>query len=264
MELGLKDKCALVLASSSGLGKAVAQELAREGAKVMLFSPFLEQLQEAQADIIKETGNENVAYFCGDMTKPEDIKELVKVTCDTYGPIYALFNNAGGPPAGPLNSFDDEAWYKAFDLTLLSYQRVVREVAPIMIANGGGRIVNSTSSSIKAVLDNLGLSNTMRAGVVGWSKTVSQELGQHNILVNVIGPGRIGTARIDQLDKMRADKQGISVEQLQENTWKTIPLGRYGKPEEYGKLAAFLLSSEANTYITGQAILVDGGLVKAL
>ena len=263
MDLGLKDKCALVLASSSGLGKAVAKELAAEGAKVMLFSPFEEQLEEAQEEITAETGNENVAYYCGDMTKAEDIKALVKATCDKFGPIYALFNNAGGPPAGPLNSFDDEAWYRAFDLTLLSYQRVVREVAPIMMENGGGRIVNSTSSSIKAVLDNLGLSNTMRAGVVGWSKTVSQELGKYNILIHVIGPGRIGTARIDHLDK-RAEKQGITVEQLQNNTFKTIPLGRYGKPEEYGKLAAFLLSSTANTYITGQTILVDGGLVKAL
>ena len=264
MDLGLKDKCALVLASSSGLGKAVAKELAAEGAKVMLFSPFEDQLKEARAEITEVTGNKNVDFFCGDMTKPEDIKELVKATCEKFGPIYALFNNAGGPPAGPLNSFDDEAWYKAFDLTLLSYQRVVREVAPIMMENGGGRIVNSTSSSVKAVLDNLGLSNTMRAGVVGWSKTVSQELGKYNILVNVIGPGRIGTARIDYLDKMRADKQGISVEELQKNTWKTIPLGRYGRPEEYGKLAAFLLSATANTYITGQTILLDGGLVKAL
>lgn len=264
MDLGLKDKCALVLASSAGLGKAVAAELAAEGAKVMLFSPLKDQLQEAEAQIKAATGNENVAHFCGDLTKPEDIKELVKVTCSTFGPIYALFNNAGGPPAGPVNSFDDGAWYKAFELTLLSYQRVVREVAPIMMENGGGRIVNSTSSSVKAVLDNLGLSNTMRSGVVGWSKTVSQELGKYNILVNVIGPGRIGTARIDHLDKLRAEKQGITVEELQANTFKTIPLGRYGKPEEYAKLAAFLLSSTANTYITGQTILVDGGLVKAL
>lgn len=264
MDLGLKDKVALVVASSSGLGKAVATELAREGAKVMLFSPFADQLEEAKKDITAETGNPNVDSFVGDLTKPQDIKDLVKYTVDTFGPIYALFNNAGGPPAGPLNSFDDEAWYKAFDMTLLSYQRLVREVAPYMIKNGGGRIVNSTSSSIKAALDNLGLSNTMRCGVVGWSKTVSQELGKYNILVNVIGPGRIGTARIDYLDKMRAEKAGKTVEQLQKETWATIPLGRYGKPEEYGRLAAFLLSSTANTYITGQTILLDGGLVKAI
>lgn len=264
MDLGLKGKCALVLASSSGLGKAVAMELAAEEAKVMLFSPFEDQLKEAKAEIIEKTNNQDVDYVCGDLTNPDDIKRLVKETCDKFGPVYALFNNAGGPPAGPLNSFDDETWYKAFDMTLLSYQRVVREVTPIMIQNGGGRIVNSTSSSIKAVLDNLGLSNTMRAGVVGWSKTLSQELGKHDILVNVIGPGRIGTARIEYLDAMRAEKAGTTVEQLQQNTFKTIPLGRYGKPEEYGKLAAFLLSPTANTYITGQAILLDGGLVKAL
>ncbi len=128
---------------------------------------------------------------------------------------------------------------------------------------GGGRILCSTSSSVKAVLDNLILSNTFRSGVVGLAKTLSQELGKDGILVNVIAPGRIGTARIDQLDKIRADKAGTSVEELQKNTFKTIPLGRYGEPAEYGKLSAFLCS-EANTYITGQTVLVDGGLVKAL
>ena len=125
-----------------------------------------------------------------------------------------------------------------------------------------GRILCSTSSSVKASLENLILSNTFRMGVVGMAKTLSQELGRDNILVNVIGPGRIGTARIDQLDKLRADKQGLSVEQLQEQTYREIPLGRYGQPEEYGRLAAFLCS-QANTYITGQTILLDGGMTKA-
>jgi len=132
-----------------------------------------------------------------------------------------------------------------------------------MRANGGGRILNSTSSSVKAVLDNLILSNTFRMGVVGLAKTLSQELGKDNILVNVIAPGRIGTARIDQLDKIRAEKQGLSVEELQKKAFAGIPLGRYGRPEEYGKLAAFLCSA-ANTFITGQTILVDGGMVKAI
>ena len=126
MDLGLKDKCALVLASSSGLGKAVAKNWRRKALKSCSSALFEEQLEEAQEEITAETGNENVAYYCGDMTKAEDIKALVKAACDKFGPIYALFNNAGGPPAGPLNSFDDEAWYRAFDLTLLSYQRVVR------------------------------------------------------------------------------------------------------------------------------------------
>lgn len=262
MELGLKDKSVIVMASSSGLGKAIATEMSKEGAKVMLFSPFEDQLKEAQSDIKKATGNEP-QYFVGDITKAEDIKELVNRTVDCYGSVYALVNNTGGPPAGTFDAFNDEAWQKAYELTLLSYIRAVREVLPHMRKNGGGRIVCSTSSSVKAVLDNLILSNTFRMGVVGLAKTLSQELGSDNILVNVIGPGRIGTARIDYLDQVRADKAGITVEEVQKQSFKNIPLGRYGQPEEYGRLATFLCS-EANTYITGQTILLDGGMVKSV
>ena len=262
MELGLKDKCALVMASSSGLGKAIAAEMAREGANVMLFSPFAEQLAEAQEDIYKETGRKP-AVFTGSITAPGDIKALVKETADKFGPVYALVNNTGGPKPGPFDAFDDAAWQEAYELCLLSYIRTIREVLPQMRENGGGRILCYTSSSVKAVLDNLILSNTFRMGVVGLAKTLSQELGRDNILVNVIAPGRIGTARIDQLDKIRAEKAGISVEELQKKAFAGIPLGRYGKPEEYGKLAAFLCAP-SNTFITGQTVLVDGGMVKAI
>ena len=259
MDLGLKDKCAIVMASSAGLGKAIATEFAREGANVMLFSPFEDELKAAQAEILKLTGREP-AYFCGDITKPEDIKKLVETAVARYGAVYALVNNTGGPPAGTFDSFDDAAWQKAYELTLLSY---IREVLPHMRANGGGRILCSTSSSIKAVLDNLILSNTFRMGVVGLAKTLSQELGKDNILVNVIAPGRIGTARIDYLDKVRAEKAGKTVEEIQQTAFKNIPLGRYGTPEEYGKLAVFLCAA-TNTFITGQSVLVDGGMVKAI
>lgn len=262
MDLGLKDKGVIVMASSSGLGKAIACEFAREQAKVMLFSTSADRLKQAQADIQAETGY-TPEIFVGDATRAEDIKQLVATSVDKFGGVYALVNNSGGPPAGTFDTFDDEAWQKAYELTLLSYIRATREVLPHMRKAGTGRILCSTSSSIKSVLDNLILSNTFRAGVVGLAKTLSQELGKDGILVNVIAPGRIGTARIDQLDKMRADKTGVSVEQLQQNTYKTIPLGRYGEPDEYGKLSVFLCS-EANSYITGQSVLVDGGLVKAL
>lgn len=261
MEFGLKNKSALVMASSSGLGKAIATELAREGANVMLFSPFEDQLKEAQADIEKETGKKP-EYFVGSITKAEDIKALVATTVEKCGPIYALVNNTGGPKPGQFDSFSDQDWQDAYELCLLSYIRVIREVLPHMKANGGGRIVCSTSSSVKAVLENLILSNTFRMGVVGLAKTLSQELGPDNILVNVIGPGRIGTARIDQLDAIRAKKAGVTVEDIQNETYKSIPLGRYGRPDEYGRLATFLCS-EANTFITGQTVLLDGGMVKA-
>jgi 3-oxoacyl-[acyl-carrier protein] reductase len=262
MDLGLKDKCALVMASSSGLGKAIATEFAREGARVMLFSRSEEELRQAQQDIFDETGNWP-AFFPGSITKAGDIRKLVETTVEMFGSIYALVNNTGGPPAGTFDAFDDAAWQDAYELTLLSYIRTIREVLPHMRANGGGRILCSTSSSVKAVLDNLILSNTFRMGVVGLSKTLSQELGKDHILVNVIAPGRIGTARIDYLDRVRAEKAGVTVEQLQQAAFKGIPLGRYGRPEEYGKLAVFLCSG-ANTFITGQTVLVDGGMVKAV
>lgn len=261
MELGLKGKAVIVMASSAGLGKAAALEFCAEGANVMLFSPFEEELKEAQKEIKEATGNEP-AYTVGDSRKEDDIKAVVNNTVAKYGTVHVLVNNAGGPPAGSFDNFDDAAWQNAYELTLLSYIRAIREVLPYMRQNGGGRILNYTSSSVKAVLDNLILSNVFRMGVMGLSKTLSQELGKDNILVNVIGPGRIGTARIDYLDKVRADKAGLTVEQVVANTCKTIPLGRYGLPEEYARLTVFLCS-EANTFITGQTVLVDGGMVKA-
>ena len=261
MDLGLKNKAVLVMASSAGLGKAAALEFCREGANVMLFSPFEAELKAAQAEIAAATGKEP-AYTVGDITKADDIGQVVKNTVDKFGTIYALVNNAGGPPAGIFDDFADEVWQKAYELNLLSYIRSIRAVLPYMRQTGTGRIVNYTSSSVKQVLENLILSNTFRMGVVGLTKTLSQELGKDHILINVMGPGRIGTARIQQLDKMRADKAGITVDQVYENTIKGIPLGRYGTPDEYARLTVFLCS-EANSFITGQTVLVDGGMTKA-
>lgn len=261
MDLGLKNKSVLVMASSAGLGKAAAAEFCREGANVMLFSSNEDKLKAAQAEIFAATGKKP-AYTVGDVTKPDAIQLVVKNTSELFGPVFALVNNAGGPPAGTFGAFSDEVWQRAYELNLLSYIRAIREVLPHMRAIGQGRIVNYTSSSVKQVLDNLILSNTFRMGVVGLSKSLSQELGPDKILVNVMGPGRIGTDRIAYLDKVRADKAGITIEQVYENTIKGIPLGRYGTPEEFAKLTVFLCS-EANTYITGQTMLVDGGMTKA-
>lgn len=263
MDFGLKNKVVLCMASAAGLGKGIATEMAREGAKVMICTaePYKEQLYAAQDEIEAVTGNRPEAFLC-DVNKPEDIQALVDYTVEKLGDIYALVNMCPGPKPGPFDSFEDADWENAFHMCLLSYIRTIRACLPSMRRLGGGRIVNSTSSSVKDCLDNLILSNTMRMGVVGMSKTLSSELGKDNILINVIGPGRIGTARITSLNAMRAEKAGVSVADYEKEELKSFPLGRYGTVEEYGRLAAFLCS-EANTYISGQTILLDGGMTKA-
>ena len=263
MEYGLKDKVVLCMASAAGLGKGIAMECAREGAKVVICTsePYKAQLMEAQADIEKETGNKPYTYIY-DVMDGDSINKLVENVVADLGDIFALANMCPGPKPGPFESFNDAAWSGAFELCLLSYVRAIRACLPSMKRLGGGRIINSTSSSVKDCLDNLILSNTMRMGVVGMSKTLAREVGKDNILVNVIGPGRIGTARITNLNKMRAEKAGVSVEEYEKMDLKGFPMGRYGTTDEYGRLACFLLS-EANTYISGQTILLDGAMTGA-
>lgn len=261
MDLGLNDKPVIVCASSSGLGKATALELAREGARVMLCSRRAAELQRAAADIKAATGRE-LRFAVADVTNAADIARLVEATVAAFGGVFALINNSGGPPAGPFEQFDDAAWQAAFELNLLSYVRTTRAVLPHLRKAGGGRIVNFTSSSVKSPIEGLILSNTFRTGVVGLSKTLALELGREGILVNVLGPGRIQTDRVEHLDGLRATKTGLSLEQVRAEACKAIPLGRYGTPEEFAKLAVFL-ASPANTYITGQTILIDGGATRA-
>ncbi len=261
MDLHLKNKPVLVCASSEGIGKAIALEFARESAPVMIFSRSGEKLAKAQSEISEITGNKP-SFVVGDLTRYDDIQNAVQKTVEKFGSVYALVNNSGGPPAGTFSKFDDGDWTNAFELTLLSYIRTIREVIPIMQKAGTGRILNIASSSTKHALDNLILSNTFRMGIVGLTKSLSQELGSSNILMNVVGPGRIATKRVDQIDDANAKSRGISKEQIVEQVNAQIPLGRYGAPEEIARLAVFLCS-EANTYITGQTMLVDGGLVRA-
>ncbi|MGP6147160.1 SDR family oxidoreductase [Jeotgalibaca sp. A122] len=261
MDLGLKGKNALIIASSQGLGKAVATELVKEGANVMLTSRSEDALREVQEEL-ELLGEGRVTYFPCDITKPEEIKALVAETQKRLGTINILLNNAGGPPSGVFDDFEDEAWQRAFELNLLSYIRIIREVLPDL-RKEGGRIVNVASISVKTPMKNLILSNTFRNGIVGLSKSLAEELGPDNILVNVAAPGTIGTGRIAQLNKNNAEKQGVSVEDIEKETAAKIPLGRMGRPQEFGKAVAFLLS-DANTYITGSTILVDGGMAKVI
>lgn len=262
MDLGLRGKNALVIASSQGLGKAVAAELVKEGANVMITSRNEEKLQQVQKEL-QGLGTGKVVYCVCDITKSEEIQNLVDKTHEQLGDIEILLNNAGGPPSGGFGNFDDEAWQQAFELNLLSYIRITRAVLPDMQKQGWGRIANIASISVKQPMPNLILSNTFRNGIVGLSKTLSDELGPQNILVNVLAPGQIATDRIAQLNEDRAQKQGITVAEVEEAALKSIPLKKLGTPEEFGKTAAFLLS-EANSYITGSTILVDGGMARTI
>ena len=260
MELKLNDKSVVVLASGSGIGKGVALEFAKENAKVMMVGRTEEKLQKTQKEILKNT-DVKPSYFVADLTSDEQIKNAIDEARKLNGPIFALFNNTGGPTPGNFEKFSDDDWYNAFNLTLLSYIRAIRCVLPDMKANGG-RIVNNTSSSIKQAIDNLLFSNVFRTGIVGLTKSLAKEFGQYNILINVVGAGKISTERVDQIDSLKADKANIPLKEYQDDNANSIPLRRYGDPQELGKLVTFL-SSEANTYITGQNILVEGGLVSA-
>ena len=257
--MSLEGKRALVTGASGSLGTAIAERLARDGATVLLHANGRRDAIEALASRIAASGGQAECHVF-DLTSDEGTAQACARILEVR-PVQVLVNNAGGPPAGTFDDFSDAAWQKAYELNLLSYIRTIRAALPSMRQLGIGRIVNFTSSSVKQVLENLILSNTFRLGVMGLTKTLSQELGKENILVNVMGPGRIETARIQQLDQIRAAKAGIPLEQVYENMIKTIPLGRYGTPEEFAKLAVFLCS-EANTYITGQTVLVDGGMTK--
>ncbi|WP_408009767.1 SDR family oxidoreductase [Pseudalkalibacillus sp. A8] len=263
MDLQLKNKSVIVTAGSKGLGKATAMEFAREGAKVLIASRNEEQLEQAKEEIYQETRNENVDYVICDITDYGQIKNLVNTAVEKNGTVDVLINNAGGPPAGRFENMRDEDWQKSFELNLLSFIRLIREALPHMQKQQSGRIINFASSSIKQPLDNLILSNTFRAGIVGLAKSLSQELAEHQILVNTVGPGRIDTDRVAELDEIRAGQLGVSFEEHVKNTEKTIPLQRYGTPEEFARMVVFL-GSGANTYVTGQSFLVDGGMVKAL
>lgn len=262
MDLGLNGKVALVAAASSGLGRAVATQLAREGARVVISSRDGDALAEAAAEIAGETGGE-VEHRAADLTRAGDVGDLISYAVERFGGVDVLVNNTGGPPAGTFEDFEDGDWQAAFELILLSLIRCVRGVLPTMRERGGGRIVNVASSSVKQPIENLILSNTFRAGLAGLAKSLAGELAPDGILVNTLGPGRISTARSRSMDESQAEAEGVPVEDVRGRFEAKIPVGRYGTPEEFARVAAFL-ASPANSYVTGQAILVDGGMVRAL
>jgi len=261
MDLNLQGKTALVAASSQGLGFAIAERLVREGANVMISGRDEDKLRHKVLEL-EQIGGGKAAFQKADISKNEDIKQLVSSTVEQFGGIQLLVNNAGGPPAGSFEEMSDETWQASFELNLLSYIRLIREALPYL-KEQGGKILNIASSSIKEPIPGLILSNTFRTGIIGLSKTLASEFAPYNILINTIAPGRIATDRIIHLDQVNADKFGVDRETIETRAKQEIPLKRYGTPEEFANVAAFLLS-DANSYMTGNAYLVDGGLVKSI
>jgi 3-oxoacyl-[acyl-carrier protein] reductase len=257
MDLGLNGRVALVAAASRGLGKAVATALAEEGARVAMFARRQEAIEAAAAEVRRRSGAE-VLPLEADVNRPEDLERVVKATVDRFGRLDILINNAGGPPPGTFDTLTEEQWQQAVNLTLMSAVRLTRLALPHLRTQGGGRIINLTSSSTREPVPNLMLSNAIRSAVAGWAKTLATELAPENILVNCVAPGRIETERLQELDGANAQRQGRPVEEIRRANEVANPLGRYGKPEEFAAAVAFLASDRAS-YITGITLYVDGG-----
>ena len=261
MDLELKGKVALVGGASKGLGKAIAFRLAKEGAAVAICARHEEALLRT-ADEIQKATNSRVLAVTADLSKKEDIDRLVQTTLASFSKIDILITNAGGPPPLYFMDISDEQWESYLQLSLMSAIRLIRKVLPGMTERRWGRIINLTSVSVKQPVDNLILSNTARLGIVGLAKTLSNQVAAYNVTVNNVAPGYILTDRVRQLLRAQAQREGISVEEVERRLSQKIPMGRLGKPEELADVFAFLASERAS-YITGVTLQVDGGFVQS-
>lgn len=262
MDLGLKAKRALVLSSSGGLGFGVARALSAEGARVILTGRDSGRL-EARADELARAHGGDVAFVVADLTKPADVARLGREAEAKWGGIDVLVNNTPGPPAAAVSAVVDEAWLPQFEAMVLSLIRITQALLPGMRARQWGRVLTITSSSVLQPIPGLGLSNTLRSALVGWSKTLAGEVAVDGVTVNTILPGRIHTARVDALDAASAKRQGTSVEDAARASKASIPVGRYGRVEEFAAVVAFL-AGEPASYVTGCQIRIDGGMIRSV
>jgi len=257
MDMGIRGKAALVTAASKGMGKATAMGLAAEGARVLMCARTEADIKAAADDVRAKTGAEVIGMMA-DVTKKDDVERLVKRAEEAFGGVDILVANAGGPPRGDLDQMTDEQWYGAFETTVLFVVRLIRGVVPSMKKKKWGRILTIQSVSVKQPVPGLLLSNAVRPGTAGLVKTLSEELGKHNITINVVCPGKILTDRL-----LGGVKQsGLSRDDFVTKAGQDVPLGRVGTAEEFANVMVFLASERAS-YVTGTAIQVDGGLIRS-
>ena len=262
MDLGLKGKTALVAASSKGLGRAVAAELAREGANLVICARGVSALKEARQTISHQTGVEVVAVPT-DLSEPADIDRLMAAAKAEFGRIDILITNTGGPPPGPFESHSPKTWSEAVGQNLYSVLNLTREVLPGMREAVWGRIINITSVAVKQPVDGLILSNSVRAAVTGFAKTLANEEARFGITVNNVMPGYTRTQRLEELAAAAAERAGLLPEEAFAGWESQSPRGRIGSPDEFAGLVAFLASERAS-YITGVSIPVDGGAIRSV
>lgn len=262
MDLGLQGKTALVLGGGRGLGRGVADALAAEGVALALIARDPSVLDQAAGEISQAHG---VSAFgvVGDLADWDSMQRGIDAAERRLGRIDILLNNSGGPVPSGVVGVAPELWLAQFNAMVLSLFRTTERVLPGMRGRRWGRILTIASSSVVVPNPSLGVSNTLRSAVAGWSKTLANEVAAEGITVNVLLPGRIATARIEQLDAHAAEREQRSVEEIAQRTAATIPVGRYGTVEEFGAVAAFLASTQA-AYITGSMIRVDGGLIRSV
>ncbi len=262
MDLGLKNKVALVAAASQGLGKASAFALAREGASLVICSRHEESINKTAEEIRVVTGA-NVLPVVADVSRKADITTFVQTAINEYGTVHVLVNNAGGPPTGHILTLAEEEWERGMQLTLMSVVRLVREVLPSMEKQRWGRIISIVSIAAKQPINELLISSTLRPGILGLSKVLSNQYARDNITVNTICPGLILTKREEELSVSRAADKKMTFEEYMAESAKAIPAGRLGRPEEIGDVVAFLASEQAS-YINGVNLLVDGGFARGI
>lgn len=261
MDLGLKGKTALVLSAGGGLGSAIAVALAREGATLCIADIDAASLA-ATAAAVKDAGGEAHAFQwdLGDLAQAD---AKIAQVLDAAGKVDILFNNTGGPPPGPAHGHATQVWLQAFQAMVLSVIRVTDLVLPGMRERGWGRIITSTSSGVVAPIANLALSNATRISLLGWSKSLARDVAADGVTVNVVIPGRIATARTRFLDAAKAKREGRDAAVVEAESAASIPMGRYGRADEYADAVAFLASERAS-YITGSSLRVDGGLIASI